>query len=133
MTTAAPMVAARPGSELLEVDRLAPALTADWLEQHGMMPLRLAGGRLEVGSWLPAPDPTALDDLRLLFDADVVLLPYGEHDLRSAIRRVYAQDATTAEGLTRCWLFKEEAGSEWLPRPGLHRLAIVTRRKCHGT
>ncbi|MBK7596054.1 MAG: Flp pilus assembly complex ATPase component TadA [Gemmatimonadetes bacterium] len=99
MTTAAPMVAARPGSELLEVDRLAPSLTADWLEQQGVMPLRLEGGRLEVGSWLPAPDPAALDDLRLLFDADVVLLPYGEHDLRSAIRRVYAQDATTAEGL----------------------------------
>ena len=99
MSTAAPLVAARPGSELLEVDRLAPSLTADWLEQQGVMPLRLEGGRLEVGSWLPAPDPAALDDLRLLFDADVVLLPYGEHDLRSAIRRVYAQDATTAEGL----------------------------------
>ncbi|MEI2721039.1 MAG: ATPase, T2SS/T4P/T4SS family [Gemmatimonadales bacterium] len=99
MTTTAPAGVARPGAELLEVDRLAPSLAADWLEQHAIMPLRLEGGRLEVGSWVATPDAAALDDLRLLFDADVVLLPYGEHDLRSAIRRVYAQDATTAEGL----------------------------------
>src|SRR5205085_1250141 len=40
-----------------------------------------------------------LDDLRLHFGADVALERFGEHDLRSAIRRVYSQDATTAEGL----------------------------------
>jgi general secretion pathway protein E len=89
----------RSATELLEIERLTPALTADWLEQHAVLPLRLADGRLAVGTWRDGVDPLALDDLRLLFNAEIALERYGEHDLRSAIRRVYAQDAVTAEGL----------------------------------
>jgi type II secretion system protein E len=44
-------------------------------------------------------DPLALDDLRLLFGAEIVLERFSEHDLRTAIRRVYAPEAGTAEGL----------------------------------
>src|SRR4051812_43718176 len=86
-------------SELLEVDRLTTALTADWLEQHALLPLRLAGNVLAVGTWASRVDPLALDDLRLLFGAEIVLERYSEHDLRTAIRRVYAPEAGTAEGL----------------------------------
>jgi general secretion pathway protein E len=86
-------------SELLEVERLVPALAADWLEQHAVLPLRLANGRLHVGTWVDHVDPLALDDLRLLFGSEVVLERFGEHDLRSAIRRLYAQEAVTAEGV----------------------------------
>jgi general secretion pathway protein E len=85
--------------DLLEVDRLTPALSADWLEQNGVLPLRQADGVLEVGTWLERVDPLALDDLRLLFDADVRLRPFKEHELRTAIRRVYAAEATTAQGV----------------------------------
>ncbi len=86
-------------SELLDVDRLTTALTADWLEQHGVMPMRLDGDTLVVGTWLDRVDPLALDDLRLLFSARVSLERFGDHDLRTAIRRVYAPEAGTAEGL----------------------------------
>ena len=60
------------------------------------MPLRIVDGVLKVGTWRGATDPLAIDDLRLLFGAEVQLERFGEHDLRTAIRRVYAQEAVTA-------------------------------------
>src|SRR5690242_11966112 len=86
-------------TELLDVERLSTALTADWLEQHGVLPLRLDRGRLTVGTWLERVDPLALDDLRLLFGAELQLDHFAEHALRTAIRRVYAPEAATAEGV----------------------------------
>jgi general secretion pathway protein E len=86
-------------TELLDIERLTNALSADWLEQNGVLPLRVIDGRLAVGTWLDRVDPLALDDLRLLFGAELVLERFSEHDLRTAIRRVYAPEAATAEGL----------------------------------
>ncbi|MGH7655976.1 MAG: hypothetical protein ACREN6_15070, partial [Gemmatimonadaceae bacterium] len=86
-------------SELLEVDRLTTALTADWLEQYAVLPLKLVDGAVRVGTWSDRVEPLALDDLRLTFGVPVTLERFSEHDLRSAIRRVYAPDAVTAEGL----------------------------------
>ncbi len=86
-------------SELLEVERLTAALTAEWLEQNAVMPIKVENGVLVVGTWSPAVDPLVLDDLRMTFDAAVKLQKFGEHDLRNAIRRVYAPDTVTAEGL----------------------------------
>jgi len=86
-------------TELLEVERLTTALSADWLEQYGVMPLRLDDGTLVVGTWLDRVEPLALDDLRLLFGARVRIERFSEHDLRTAIRRTYAPEAGTAEGL----------------------------------
>ena len=86
-------------TELLDVERLTQVLSADWLEQNGVMPLRIIDNKLKVGTWLPDADPLALDDLRLLFGAEVQLERYSEHDLRTAIRRVYAQEADTALGV----------------------------------
>ena len=86
-------------TELLEVDRLTTVLSADWLEQYGVLPLRLDAGVLAVGTWLDRVDPLALDDLRLLFGARITMERYSEHDLRTAIRRTYAPEAGTAEGL----------------------------------
>lgn len=86
-------------TELAGVQRLSRSLSADWLEQHGVLPLQLAGGTLRVGTWLDSVDPLALDDLGLMFGADVTVEQHGEHDLKSAIRRVYAQDEVTAEGM----------------------------------
>jgi type II secretion system protein E len=86
-------------TELLEVERLTDALSADWLEQHAVLPMRVDGGRLTVGTWTDRVDPRVLDDLRLHFSADVHLERYAEHDLRSAIRRVYTEEPQTAEGM----------------------------------
>jgi general secretion pathway protein E len=86
-------------TELLEVERLTTALSADWLEQYGVLPLRLDGSTLVVGTWLDRVEPLALDDLRLLFGARIAIERFSEHDLRTAIRRTYAPEAGTAEGL----------------------------------
>lgn len=85
--------------DLLDVDRLTNALSADWLEQHAILPLRLADGVLQVATWLDRVDPSALDDLRLLFSASIVLMRADENEMRRTTRRVYAPDAVTAEGL----------------------------------
>jgi general secretion pathway protein E len=86
-------------TELLEVERLTTALSADWLEQHGVLPLRLEGDVLAVGTWRERVDPLALDDLRLLFGVGISLERFSEHDLRTTIRRLYAPEAATAEGV----------------------------------
>ncbi len=86
-------------TELLEVERLTTGLSADWLEQYGVLPLGLERDELTVGTWLDRVEPLALDDLRLLFAAHVSLVRFAEHDLRTAIRRVYAPEAATAEGM----------------------------------
>jgi general secretion pathway protein E len=93
--------AARLGelTELAGVQRLSRSLTADWLEQHGVLPLGVAAGVARVGTWMDHVDSLALDDLRILLDAEITLERHDEHDLRSAIRRVYAQDEVTAEGM----------------------------------
>jgi general secretion pathway protein E len=86
-------------SELLDVERLTTALSAEWLEQNAVLPLRVTNDRIVVGTWHPTADPHAIDDLRLLFGMDVVVQRFNEHDLRTAIRRVYAQEADTAQGV----------------------------------
>jgi general secretion pathway protein E len=97
-------VAGRPeaqhsATELLEIERLTSALSAEWLEQYGLLPLRLDEDTLSVGTWLDRVEPLALDDLRLLFGAPITIERFAEHDLRTAIRRLYAPEAATAEGL----------------------------------
>src|SRR4051812_17238819 len=99
MTTIRPRVAEHGASELLDVERLTTALSAEWLEQNAVLPLRVENDRIVVGTWNAAVDPLAIDDLRLLFAMDVVVQRFDEHDLRTAIRRVYAQEADTAQGV----------------------------------
>jgi general secretion pathway protein E len=87
------------GTAALDAPRLADALTAEWLEQHGVLPLRVADAQAVVATWLDRVDPLALDDLRLLLGADVVLERHAEAAVRAAIRRAYADDAVTAQEL----------------------------------
>ncbi len=91
--------AVHSAEELLDVERLTPLLTADWLAQQAMMPLRTDGHTVTVGVWRDDVDPLALDDLRLLFNAEIVTERYDEAELRAAIQRVYTDEAVTAEGL----------------------------------
>jgi general secretion pathway protein E len=113
-------------TELLDVERLTNHLSAEWLEQHGVMPLRLVDGTLQVGTWLDRVDPLALDDLRLLFGADIEVAHFSEHELRTAVRRVYAQEATTAEGMIAGMTGEIRAlsgGTEEIPLDDLVHLA----------
>ena len=99
-------------TELAGVQRLSRALSADWLEQHGVLPLGVSGDVLRVGTWFDTVDPLALDDLALMFGATVHVESHTEHDLRSAIRRVYAQDEVTAEGVIAGMTSERRAGSD---------------------
>jgi general secretion pathway protein E len=85
--------------DLSEVERLSNLLTADFLEHHGVLPLKADGGRLLAATWLTEVPPDALDELRAIFDADVQLIRLGEQELRTVIRRIYSEEAFTAQDL----------------------------------
>ncbi|HEX2168218.1 MAG TPA: GspE/PulE family protein [Longimicrobiales bacterium] len=76
---------------------LSQTLTAEFLEHHGLLPLRESGGRVLAATWLDRVDPQALDDLRLIAGMPVDLVSLPEAPVRAAIRRIYSQDALTAE------------------------------------
>ncbi len=78
--------------------RLSPA----YLEYHRIVPVRVHRGTLVAAIWgeASAIDPQALDDLRILLDVnDISLVQLSEAPLRQAIRRAYASDTVTAEGV----------------------------------
>jgi general secretion pathway protein E len=84
--------------DLTALTPVSTALTAAFLERHGLLPLEVRDGVLRVGTWLEAPDPQALDDLAILCRARVVLERGGEAALRQAIQRVYGAEST-AQGM----------------------------------
>ncbi len=81
------------------LEPFSPALTGEYLEHNGVLPLGIEDGRLRVATWLDEVDPQVLDDLRILAAAPIELVNLPEPEVRAAIRRVYAPDALTAEGL----------------------------------
>ncbi|HSJ10369.1 MAG TPA: GspE/PulE family protein [Longimicrobiales bacterium] len=78
---------------------LPGALTAEYLEHHGLLPLEPVDGRLLTATWLDRVDPQAADDLRLIAAMPLELVRLPEADVRAAIRRIYSPDALTAEEL----------------------------------
>ena len=77
---------------------VSPALTAAYLEHHGVLPLGVRDGVLRVATWLDAPPAQALDDLALLCRARVAVERGNEPALRRAIQRVYGAEPT-AQGM----------------------------------
>lgn len=92
-------VAARPATDLETIRRLDEQLSADWLEQQALLPLRVEREVLAVATWLESPPILALDELRLRFCAAISLVHYEEAAIRGAIRRLYAPKSSTAEGV----------------------------------
>ncbi len=88
-------------ADLLVLAPLTDELGADYLEFHGVLPVRLENGRVLVATWREddALDPRALDDLRLHLNAEPLLVRLPEVEVRAAIRRTYGGQATTAEAL----------------------------------
>ncbi len=84
--------------ELATLAPVLPALTAAFLEHHGVLPLALRDGVLRVATWRESPSQQALDDLALLSGARVALERGDEAALRRAIHRVYGPEAT-AQGV----------------------------------
>lgn len=85
-------------TDLTGVARQSDVLTAAYLEYGGVMPLGAHDGRMLIATWRDDVDVQVLDDLRILFDAELSLERHEEHELRAAIKRLYAVDAT-AQGV----------------------------------
>lgn len=85
--------------ELASVERLDPDLSCQYLEHHGVLPLRVEDDGLLVATWLEDVDEQAIDELRFRFRAEPELVPCEESETRATIRRVYGREATTAEAL----------------------------------
>jgi general secretion pathway protein E len=84
-------------ADLRESRVLTAELTAEYLEHHGVMPVRTMNGSIDVASWREEPDPTCIDDLEVLFDAQVRLSCLPEMDVRAAIRRLYSGELHDSE------------------------------------
>jgi general secretion pathway protein E len=84
-------------ARLHEAKPLSTALTAEFLEHHGLLPLEKSNGSLLTATWLEHVDEQSLDDLRLLSGMRIELVRLPESDVRAAIRRVYSPDAVSAE------------------------------------
>lgn len=83
--------------DLSNLEPISAALSDAWLEHHGVLPLDTEGGVLRVGTWHESVDPQVLDDLRIVTGLPVVVVSVPEAEARGAIRRLYAEDALTAE------------------------------------
>jgi general secretion pathway protein E len=89
----------------------AERLTAAYLEHYGVLPLESEGGRCRVATWHAAPDPQALDDLALVFEAELELVQQPEDEIRQAIQRAYGGGTVTAEGVIADLTDVEHGGS----------------------
>ena len=81
-------------SNLAAATRQSDVLTVQYLEHAGVMPLGLTDGRMIVATWREGIDVQVLDDLEILFDVELSLERNDEHELRGAIKRLYATDTT---------------------------------------
>lgn len=109
---------------MITVGRLSSCLSADYLEHYGLLPIGQGDARVQVGTWLEQPDVQAIDDLTLLFGAELELVRYPEEDVRTAIRRAYGPDDVTAEGVIAGLSGEEKtAGGREIPLDDLVHLA----------
>ena len=84
-------------SSLDDVRALSPRLTPEYLEEQGLIPLRVDGDTLHVGAWRDDVEPDAISDLEVLLGARATIERVSEDDARAAIRRVYGE--TSAQSL----------------------------------
>jgi general secretion pathway protein E len=98
------MSAAMPAPDGRVDGRLAPRrmserLSAEYLEEHRLLPLTRVGDRVVVAH-AGTPDPQALAELTGLFAAPLELQELPEDELLAAVRDAYGDDeAATAAGL----------------------------------
>ena len=83
---------------LAGVTRQSDVLNATYLEHAGALPIERQADRVKIATWREAIDVQVLDDLQILFDAEIELEHHDEHEVRAAIKRVYDSDST-AQGL----------------------------------
>jgi general secretion pathway protein E len=84
--------------DLSSVASLSELLTVAYLEHAGVLPLERGDGILRLATWRDVVDEQVMDDMRLLFDADVETEHRSENEVRGAIQRLYAREST-AQGV----------------------------------
>ena len=89
----------RDGIELALLEPLSERLASDYLEHHGVLPLRLLDGSVLVGTWHDEIPAEVIDDLQLLFEREIEPVSLPEPELRQTIRRVYGAVGVTAESV----------------------------------
>ena len=72
-------------NELSRLTRLTPQLSGDYLEHHALLPMNVAGEVVRVATWREHVDARALDDLRIIFDAEPELERLPEASVRAAM------------------------------------------------
>jgi general secretion pathway protein E len=76
----------------------ASVVSAAYLDNAGVVPLKFDEGRLRLATWRDDIDEQVLDDLSLLFAADIDIERRPENEIRAAIQRLYASE-NTAQGV----------------------------------
>ena len=79
-----------------DVRSLATRLTAEYLEEQGVVPLRVEQGTLHVGAWRHDVEHDVLYELESLLGARVELHSVDENEARATIRRVYGESSAQA-------------------------------------
>jgi general secretion pathway protein E len=84
-------------AELARVTRLHDALTLEYLEQYGVLPLRVADEHVLIATWYDTIQDCVQDDLAIAFARPVQLVTMPEEPLRAAMHRAYAEESRSAE------------------------------------
>ena len=80
-----------------DIRALSARLTPEYLEEHGVLPLRIEGGTLHIGTWHDHVEPHVLFELEALLGARVRLRRMTEDEVRTGIRSLYGE--TSAQSL----------------------------------
>ena len=83
--------------DFANLECLSDEIAADYLEQYGLIPLRVEADELLVGSWTDGPDEQVVDDLALHFRAPARVIAVAEMPARMAVQRLYSADSTAED------------------------------------
>ncbi len=86
-----------PTIDLSETQSLSDDLTAEYLEYYAVLPVERNDSVVRVVTWRDDVDPQALDDLAVHFAVEVQLDRAPEPAVRTAIQRIYGEEAVTAQ------------------------------------
>lgn len=81
--------------DLSRVTRLSDALSAEYLEQHRLLPMHCGDERVLVAH-AGEVDPQSIAELAELFGKGIELVETAEDELLAGVRRVYGRDGTSA-------------------------------------
>jgi general secretion pathway protein E len=79
-----------------DIRRISPALTAEYLEFNGVLPIDDQGDTAVVGTWRSVVDAAVIDDLSILFDKPIEIACVDETEAVNTIQRLYGASPQSA-------------------------------------